>query len=303
MKRPDSLKAGSRVRIVAPCGAFSKERFQQGVELLEKAGFIAVFDEAIHAGHRYLAGTDERRLAELVGALNDPDADAIWVARGGYGATRLVDQPDSEAVATANKWLIGFSDVTALHALWARAGVQSIHGANVTTLGDWGSDARAELYGMLRGEAEQVFDGELLSGEGNASGRVLGGNLAVLTALVGTGQLPDFQGSIVLLEDIGERPYKLDRMLTQHRQANTFKGAHAIVLGQFTGCDPRPEADFQTPDILRENLDYLGVPVLAGVALGHDGNSRAVGLGAMGKVDSAASTFTIDRFEVEEPSA
>ena len=152
-----------------------------------------------------------------------------WVARGGYGATRLVDQIPVEKVADANKWLVGFSDVTALHALWARAGVQSIHGANITTLGDWGPDARAELYDLIQGSVVQEFTGKALMGTGRQAGRVFGGNLAVLTALVGTGQLPDFTDSILVLEDIGERPYKLDRMLNQHRQAKTFAGVKAVV--------------------------------------------------------------------------
>ncbi len=302
MKRPNNLQEGSRVRIVAPCGVFDQERFKSGVQLLEKAGFKAVFDDSIFAGHRYLAGDDARRLAEIRTALEDPDAQAIWVARGGYGATRLVDQIAVESVARAGKWLIGFSDVTALHALWARAGVQSIHGANITTLADWGPDARSELYGLLKEGPAQAFPGKVVSGSGQARGRVLGGNLAVLTAMIGTGQLPDFRDAIVLLEDIGERPYKLDRMLTQHRQAKTLEGASAIVLGQLTGCDPREGADFTTLDVVGENLAHLGVPVLSGVALGHEGSSRAVTFGLSGSVDTADATFTIDRLAAEEPS-
>ena len=300
MKRPDNLQEGSRVRIVAPCGAFDQERFKNGIHLLEKAGFTAVFDDSVFATHRYLAGKDDRRLAEIRAALDDPDAQAIWVARGGYGATRLVDQIAEESVAEAGKWLVGFSDVTALHALWARAGVQSIHGANITTLGDWGPDARSELYGLLKSNAVQEFTGSVLGGSGKAVGAVLGGNLAVLTALIGTGQLPDFRDAVVILEDIGERPYKLDRMLTQHRQAKTFEGAAAVVVGQLTGCDPREGADFTTLDVVKENLAHLGVPILCGVALGHEGSSRAVTLGARGCVDTADATFTIDRLAVEE---
>ena len=299
MKRPNNLQEGSKVRIVAPCGVFDRERFTSGVKMLEKAGFITVFDESIYASHRYLAGNDDRRLQELRAALDEAETQAIWVARGGYGATRLVDQIAIESVSQANKWLIGFSDVTALHALWTRAGVQSIHGANITTLGDWGPDARAELYGLLKSSPEQKFEGSLLTGEGKASGPVMGGNLAVLTALLGTGQLPNFTGAVVVLEDIGERPYKLDRMLTQHRQAKTFAGAAAVVVGQLTGCDPRPEADFKTLDVVAENLGHLGVPVLSNIALGHEGSSRAVTFGANGTVDTADATFTIDRWATE----
>ena len=303
MKRPENLQEGSKVRIVAPCGVFDPERFKSGVQLLEKAGFTTVFDDSVFSAHRYLAGDDDRRRAELIAALEDPDAKAIWVARGGYGATRLVDQIPVEKVAEGSKWLIGFSDVTALHALWARAGVQSIHGANITTLGDWGPEARSELYELLSASTTQAFSGTTIAGSGEGTGTVLGGNLAVLTALIGTGQLPDFRGSIVLLEDIGERPYKLDRMLTQHRQAKTFEGASAVVVGQLTGCDPREGADFTTLEVVAENLAHLGVPVLSGVALGHEGSSRALTFGVQGRVDTAPSTFTIDRFVAEEPNS
>lgn len=294
MKRPDNLKKGSIVRIVAPCGRFGLERFEQGVKLLNKAGFTTVFDESIHEGYRYLAGTDERRLGELRSALKDEQADAIWVARGGYGATRLVDQINPAQVTEANKWLIGFSDVTALHALWARAGVQSIHGANITTLADWGAEARRELYQSLCEPTEQSFTGSLAIGESNVQGQLVGGNLAVLTAMLGTGQLPDFSKSVVLLEDIGERPYKLDRMLTQHRQANTFKGVAGFLIGQLSGCEPGEAEDYKAADVIVENLSHLGVPILTGLPLGHDGNSRAVLFGATALIDAAEATLTID---------
>jgi muramoyltetrapeptide carboxypeptidase len=294
MKRPNNLNQGSKVRIVAPCGRFDPKRFQHGVELLNKAGFTTVFDDSIHEGYRYLAGTDDRRLNELRRALNDSEADGIWVARGGYGATRLVAQINPVEVTESNKWLIGFSDVTALHALWARAGVQSVHGANITTLGDWGSEARSELYRSLREPTEQSFSGQLAMGKSNSAGRLVGGNLAVLTAMLGTGLLPDFTDTVVLLEDIGERPYKLDRMLTQHRQAQTFDGVAGFIIGQLSGCEPGDGEDYKAVDVIAENLAHLGVPMLTGLPLGHDGNSRSVVLGAMGQIDVDSATFRID---------
>jgi muramoyltetrapeptide carboxypeptidase len=294
MKRPDNLKDGAKIRIVAPCGRFDKSRFQQGIALLNKAGFTTVFDESIFEGHRYLAGTDARRLDELRSALNDSEADAIWVARGGYGATRLVDQINPADVSQAGKWLIGFSDVTALHALWGRAGVQSVHGANITTLADWGGQARSELYQSLREPAQQEFSGKLALGESDASGRLVGGNLAVLTAMLGTGQLPSFENTVVLLEDIGERPYKLDRMLTQHRQAKTFEGAVGFAIGQLSACEPGEAEDYRAADVIVENLTHLGVPVLTGLPLGHDGSSRAVVLGAKAHIETATATLRVD---------
>jgi len=294
MKRPDNLQEKAHIRIVAPCGLFDRSYFDNGLNLLKNAGFTTVFDDSLFSAYRYFAGSDERRLTEMNTALADTSTQAIWVARGGYGATRIVDQISVEQVRAANKWLIGFSDVTALHALWARAGIQSIHGANITTLDSWGPEARAELYASLKSPTRQSFDGKLHRGEGNAQGRVLGGNLAVLTAMLGTGQLPDFRGSIVLLEDIGERPYKLDRMLTQHRLAKTFEGAAGFVIGQLSGCEPGDGHDYTAADVVAENLSHHGVPVMHSVPLGHDGNSRAIVFGAVGEIDVKLSKFTID---------
>lgn len=293
-KRPPSLRRGDRVRLVAPSGVFDRERLLEGVDVLEALGLEVVFDEALFARWRYLAGDDTHRQRELALALADDSARAIWTARGGYGATRLLPGLSVDEVRRAGKWFVGFSDVTALHALWARAGLMSLHGPNVTTLNTWSAEARGELFRWLMDPTARVMRGATLVDGPLASGPILGGNLTVLAAMVGTGCLPSFAGAIVLLEDIGERPYRLDRALTQLVQAGAFAGVRGFVIGQLTRCDePGPDPGYEAADVMIEVLRPLGVPVLGRVPIGHDVDSRAVLLGTTATIDPVDQSLVL----------
>jgi muramoyltetrapeptide carboxypeptidase len=254
------------------------------------------------ARHRYLAGEDPRRLAELQTALDDPTAGALWVARGGYGAARLLPHLDRRAVHRAGKWLVGFSDVTALHAAWSTAGVASLHGANITTLDSWSQPARDELLQTLMqgpgDDAEQSptrrFAGVGLHGHTVATGPLLGGNLTVLASLAGTGALPPMGGCVVLLEDVGERPYRLDRSLTQLVQAGTFDGVAAFAVGQLSRCwSAGGEDDEEALEVVLSVLAPLAVPVVGRLPIGHEPSSRAAALGSRATVDPTAGTLTL----------
>lgn len=287
MVMPTPLGPGAKIHLVAPGGAFDVERFEAGVRYLREMGWVPTHDPALFSRHGYLAGTDAQRLAPLRAALEDPDCAALWAVRGGYGATRLVPDLPKASIARAPKWLIGFSDVTALHAQWQRAGCLSIHGANLCTLTQWSDGARAELVRLLRGEIDVTLTGARWQ-SGRGTGPLVGGNLTVLAAMAGTGYLPSSQGRVVLLEDVGERPYRLDRSLTQLRQAGFFAGAVGVVVGQLTRCgdDDEPNAE----SVFKERLGDLGVPVLGRVPVGHEPTSRSLVLGAVAEVDAEAGT-------------
>ncbi len=289
---PDAVRPGDVVRVIAPCGAFDRERFEAGLAIIQRAGLVVRYDDAVFSRHRYLAGDDERRLAELRHALGEPDARVLWVARGGYGATRLLPHLPVDAVRRASKWLVGFSDVTALHMLWARAGLASLHGANVTTLSQWSEGARDELMSWLTQPSPRLFRGRVMHRGDLVSGRLLGGNLTVLAAMAGTGTLPSLRGAIVLLEDVGERPYRLDRVLTQLVQCGAFDGVAGVIIGQLTDCS-EPNADYTALDVLTDVLDPLGVPVLAELPIGHEPSSRAVLSGAMATLDTHEGVLTL----------
>ena len=277
-----ALSSGDKIRIIAPSGVFPAEPFHAGVQIIEAMDLRPVFNEAIFARQGYLAGPDAQRLKSFYEALEDPEAKAIWIARGGYGATRLLPQIDVKRIAAAGKQLIGFSDTSALHAVWARAGLPSVHGPNVTTLATWTPEARQALQAILLGRGKgQALQGRGMGGHGVVRGALHGGNLTVLAAMAGTGFLPSWQGAVLLLEDVGEKPYRLDRCLTQLRQAGTFAGLCGFALGQFTDCGDDALA------VVVATLKDLDLPIVAELPVDHDKTSRAVLLGATVELDAA----------------
>ncbi len=287
---PAVLEPRGAIHIVAPSGAFDKERFEAGISILQGAGFEPIFRQDIFARDGYLAGDDERRLSELEALLQDPGVGCIWAARGGYGATRLLQKMGTESLARHPKWLVGFSDITALHCRWQQQGVLSLHGANITTLAAWSESAREELFNLLRYQGDQAFRFTQFCGDGGVfTSPMRGGNLAVLSAMVGSGALPDFQGACLFLEDIGEKPYRLDRALTQLKQSGAMDGVKAIALGQFSDCGKEEELDF----VLQKCLTDLGVPIIKGLPVGHEASSRPLLLGANYKIDLEQSLMTL----------
>ncbi len=252
--------------------------------------YVVRFDEGLMTRTGYLAGDDARREAELLAALDDPTVDAIVAARGGYGATRILDRIPIERVARSPKLLVGFSDVTALHALWQRAGVRSMHASMIAGLGR-ASDAHvARFVRALEGEAAAPLSGLSTVAEGEAEGPLVGGNLSVLAALVGTPYAPPVDGAVLLLEDVGERPYRVDRMLTTLAHAGWLSRVAGVALGAFTGSPPGDDGT-RIEDVLRERLSYLPVPVVAGVPAGHVDDNVALPLGARVRLDAANGTL------------
>lgn len=291
-RSPFALRPGSRVVAIAPSSPFDVAAFDVGLSLLR---------ERYHVDHRadltaragFLAGDDDRRLQELQDAIDDDSVEAIIAARGGYGAARLLDRLDLSALARRPKPIVGFSDITALHALWANAGVASIHGPMIATLGKPGTDAPRALSAMtelLEGRMPQPLEGLGCVRSGSTIGFLKGGNLSVLTALIGTPFMPILLGSVLFLEDIGERPYRVDRMLTTWRQAHMFDLVSGVVLGAFTDCDPGPDG-VTVEDVLRSHLGSLKIPVLSGLRAGHIDDNMPLPFGATVEVDADAGTL------------
>lgn len=277
------LRPGQHLRVIAPAGPFDLERFERGLARLRQHYEVS-HDVSLFARQGYLAGSDARRLQELQEALADDSVHGLIAARGGYGSTRLLDDLEPEQVARSGKLLIGFSDITALHALWARAQVGSVHGPMVAGLSDVPDGALDACRAVWAGEAPAAVEGLQVLVPGQARGRLLGGNLAVLLALLGTRHLPSLQGAVLFLEDVGERPYRVDRMLTTLRSAGMLAGLSAVVLGDFS--DAAPGADgVQLHQVLAERLGDLGIPVLAGLPAGHRQDNLPLPLGRPVQVD------------------
>jgi len=291
---PRCLAAGAHIRVIAPSSPFDTAAFEAGVARL-RARYEVSFDDGVLARSGYFAGDDARRLGELRAALADPGVAAIVAARGGYGAGRLLPRLDVEEVRAARKLLVGFSDITALHALWARAGLRSLHATMVCGLGrETHDDAqRARWMRAVEGEIPFKIDNlrTLTPSRVATMGRLLGGNLAVLASLVGTPHLPSVDGAVLFLEDVGERPYRLDRMVTQLRLAGLLDRVAGIVLGTFTDAAPGKDG-VTAEDAITGCLAGLDVPVLAGLPAGHIDDNLELPFGARVALDPDAGTLT-----------
>lgn len=296
--RPRRLSPGDQVAVVATSGVVPEDRLHVGISRLESWGLDVRLGKHVLGAHPemgYLASTDEDRAADFAEAWLDPAVSAVWAARGGYGAQRVVDLLDWRRLAEADpKVLVGFSDVTALHqAVAARLGLVTVHGHVVTSLGR-ATDASAEELRRQVIDPDSVVDlfaGQLVSPlvGGVATGVLVGGNLAVLAADIGTPFSRPANAGIAVLEDTGEEPYRIDRLLTQLVRAGWFAGVAGIVLGAFTGCGD--EAALET--VLEHRLRPLGVPLVRGFDLGHTDSSATVPLGVEATLDADAGSLVL----------
>ena len=280
------IRSGSRLAIVAPAGPFDRDLFDAGVAWL-RTRYEVAFDESIYSRTGFHAGNDERRLAEIEAALADPDVDAILCARGGYGVTRLLPRLSPETVAAAAKPVVGFSDITALHALWARAGIRSYHAEMVANLGRADDCFREAWVAALEGTCRAMEHPVTTIAPGTARGRLTGGNLAVLVSLLGTPFEPPLEGTILFLEDVGERPYRVDRMLTQATQAGWFSRCAGVALGTFTDGAPGPDG-VSVEEVLQDCLGSLEIPVVSGICAGHVTGNQTLPLGALVEIGNGS---------------
>lgn len=285
--RPLRLRPGDVVEIVAPAGPFDRESFDRGLKLLTDR-YTPRFSDGIFEKHRYLAGDDARRSTELRQAF-ESDARAVFCARGGYGMMRLLRSLDIETLP--HKPLVGFSDITALHLpLYGQRRV-SIHGPVLTQLGKQKEDVQARLWHLLESEepAPSLRGTDTYVG-GRVEGPLVGGNLSVFSRLIGTPFMPELRGAVLLLEDVGERPYRLDRMWTHLALAGVFEQVRGIVLGEFTLCDEKNET-YGPGDILRELAREAKLPCAAGFPIGHGEINQPVPLGVQVRLDADATTL------------
>lgn len=272
--RPPLVAPGGRVRVVAPAGPVrERAAFAAGIALLEER-FVVEWDPGVLAAEGYLAGSDARRLAELQAALDDPAVGAVIAARGGYGTTRLVDQLDFGRFLAAPRWIVGSSDLTGLLIeLWARHRVQSIHGPMVERLAREPGDDGAALLALLEHGRWRAPTGLHTVRTGRARGPLIGGNLTLLAHLVGTLDPAVTAGAVLLLEDVGERPYRLDRALVQLARGGWLAGIAGLVLGDFAGCEPGPDG-VTVEQALVERLGDLAVPVAGGYPAAHGARNQ-----------------------------
>lgn len=298
IRRPSRVRAGDIVGVVAPSGALNPERLHAGVGVLKAWGYRVRVGPAVLEREAYLAGDDEARRTDIERMLEDPEVRAVFCARGGYGSQRLVPSLDLGVLLRDPKPIVGYSDATALLNAVVSAGVVAVHGPMVAVDMARGLAPRAEAHlRALLSDPGYLWEVEVPESirPGRATGRLVGGCLSVLVTTLGTPHAPDTEGAILFLEDVRERPYRLDRLLTQLRQAGKLDCLAGLVLGTMANC---PTVDGVGPlDVVQACCGDLPCPIGFGLPAGHDSSgpgclNLALALGAQVCLDTVRGTLT-----------
>ncbi|MEH1795757.1 S66 peptidase family protein [Nostoc sp.] len=291
---PPPLKPGDLIRVIAPSGALREfEVFEQSLEIWRSRGYRLEISPQIDDKWGYLAGTDEIRRQQLAVAWQDPNCRGILCARGGFGSTRILEDWNWQQNSVLPKWLIGFSDITAL--LWSLyiAGISGVHAPVMVTLADEPDWSIERLFDSVEGRPLAPLKGCGWGG-GVVTGTLLPGNLTVATNLLATPILPNLNGVILALEDVTEAPYRIDRMLTQWRLSGALSQVCGIALGGFTRCEAPPNVpSFSVEEVLRDRLGDLGIPIVSDLPFGHDSPNAALPVGVEVTLDGDAGILAI----------
>ena len=301
--RPRPLGRGDEVGLICPAGApLDVGRIEAGRRALEARGYRVRVGRHATARHGAFAGTDRERLEDLNDMLRDPGVRMVMAVRGGYGCARLLEGVDVDAVRRDPKWVVGYSDVTALQmSLLARCGLVSVSGvlAGVELAVGMDPFTEAAFWPLLEGATAGMDVGNPKDNPwqvivpGTAEGPLMGGCLSLVGSLVGTQHLPSMEGAILVLEDIHEHLHRVDRLLVQLRLAGVLGRVAGVVLGQFTDCGPadRRGGWLELTEIVREVLGGLGVPVRMGYEYGHEPRKRSLPWGLRARMDAAGLTL------------
>jgi len=291
------MHTGDTIAVVAPAGPVeNRDALHRGVSGMEGLGFRVRFDERIFESARYLAGSDRARAEELMRAFEDPSVRAIVGLRGGYGCSRLIPLLEEERIRPHPKLFMGFSDLTTLHLHFNnRFGWATVHGPMAVSpaLGESASDQAAHLFSVWTDpEYRPVLRFPQLETihPGIASGALTGGCLSIVTASIGTPYEIQTEGRIFFIEDLGEPPYRIDRMLTHLLLAGKFDSPAGVLLGEFLDCEP-DQGNYSAMDTLRDFFAPLNIPVMANFPAGHGANNWALPLGTRGRMDAGAGTL------------
>jgi muramoyltetrapeptide carboxypeptidase len=306
--KPLSFNKGDTVGLISPSAATSERiQFDFAKESLEALGLQVKLGENLKNRRGHLAGTDQERAADLNGMFADPEVKAVICIRGGSGAARILDLIDYKLIKKNPKPILGYSDITALHcAIYSQTGLITFHGPNGT--GSWNKFNVSQFEQMFYDQLLPVYQNEQIKGDdlivkqnriqtiksGKAEGKIIGGNLTVLTALSGTPYYPDFKNAILFVEDIGEDPYKIDRMFSTLKLNGTLSQIKGFIFGQCTDCDPGGGYGSLTlDDIFDDYILPLGIPAYRGAMIGHVAKQFIVPIGAVVEMDADSGTFRL----------
>lgn len=297
-KRP-ILHKGARVALVAPSSPIPEEKISQCRETCEMLGLEPIVFESVMSNRKYLAGSDVQRASDINRAFADKSIDGVWAVRGGYGANRILPLIDFDTIASNPKFFGGYSDITALNtAINQRAGFVTYHCIMASSDSLAGDDEYSlnSLKAMMFGGKAPYFNPEDVKlsalNSGRAEGELCGGNLSLLVASLGTPWEIDTRGKILFIEEVDERPYRIDSFLTSLRNAGKLDECAGILLGQFTRCEPREDEKSLTLDeVFSDLIAPSGKPVVKNVLCGHCSPSLSLPIGAEFFVDADNATF------------
>ncbi|MFZ1082316.1 MAG: LD-carboxypeptidase [Candidatus Kryptoniota bacterium] len=304
--KPPSLKKGDLISIVSPASApRDSNKVHKGVKYFESLGYRVTISKNVFDVNGYLAGTDEERAEDLNQAFADKNVKAIICSRGGYGTPRILDKINYNVIKRNPKLLVGYSDITALQlAIFRKTGLVTFSGPMMAVEFGAGVDSyteemffdmltRRNKLGSLRRHKDFRYS---FKGNKKSQGRLVGGNLSLITSILGTGYIPDFSGCVLLIEEVSEEPYSIDRMLTQLRLAGILSKVSALALGQFTNCVPeeqnKPYRSLE--QIFSEDLFSSGKSVVSNIPYGHVSVKMTLPIGILASVDPVKRKFSID---------
>lgn len=308
---PRALGAGSTIAIVAPASGSTTSDINSGVARLRSLGFNVKKSDHLTKGFGYLAARDEVRASEFMKYVRDPEVDCIMAVRGGYGCMRILPMLDFEEIRANPKVIIGYSDITALvNAVYQKSGMIAFHGPVATSGFDaYSTDSfrRVLMQPEPAGEFEESdqFRGSSFAEArastivpGRATGRLVGGNLSLVSDMMGTPYEIDMTGKILFLEEIAEEPYRVDRMLTQLVLSGQLARCAGIALGRFTKCEaPRRGGEFRVSlsleQVIRNTVEPLGIPTVYGLSIGHISKKLTVPIGGEAVLDAGEKTLTL----------
>lgn len=307
--KPKRIKEGDRIALVAPGSYISESELQDSVKNLSDLGFQVTFSERLTLQNGYFSGTDSQRAEDLMEMFEREDVDAIMCVRGGYGCARILPLLDYDVIRKNPKILIGYSDVTALlYGIFKNTGLMTFHGPVATsTFNEFSVNNLKSV--LMNPESNKKFlnanppSDENIHGvqtlvEGKAKGRLIGGNLSIMVSLIGTKYDVDYSNKIIFIEEIGEEPYRIDRMLTQLIQADKFKKAAGIMMGIFSKCEPKEKdpsfsKSFSLMEVLKDRFSGFKIPVIYGMSFGHVKDKFTIPFGALAELDTGEQSFTL----------
>ncbi|MFU8812385.1 MAG: S66 peptidase family protein [Balneolaceae bacterium] len=294
--KPKRLSPGDTLGLVAPAGiVFEDADFERMERVLTRFGLRVMFAENVRQRERYFSGTDKDRAEGVMAMFTNPDVDGIMAVRGGWGCARIVPYLDFDVIRANPKVYCGFSDNTTLHhAMRAFSGLQTFHGPNGNS--EWTHLTRTSFRDVImEGKAARFQSNRAVETirTGTARGRLLGGNLTILTTTLGTPYQPELDGAILFLEDIGEPPYKIDRMLTHLHRAGVMQEIRGLIFGTCTNCNDGGGLNFTIQELLHHHTRELNIPVMYNADLGHDDDNFTIPQGALAEMDADAGTFTL----------